>query len=211
METRKEYRREIAVLKLQYQIPKLISQARKIVLAMTGNPNFPATFPANIPSLAVINNEINALDSAMIIAKTKSLGSIEVRETKKEALLKDLRALLSYVQIIADNNLSNAALIIKSAGMDIKGFTGINKQHFEVKHGRLSGMVNLIAKCVSRRASYQWQISSDGIKWTNLPYTLQSRCSVLDLNLGEKYYFRFNSITKDGEGNWSQIASIIVI
>lgn len=211
MESKKEFRRDIAVLKLQRSIPKLISQARKIVMAMTGNSNFTATFPANIPSLNVINADINALETAQTITATKSLGTIEARDVKLEILTKDLRALLSYVQSVADNNLPNAATIIKSAGMDVKGFSGYNKQNFEVTHGKVSGSIILNAKCIDKRSSYEWQISSDGITWNNLPTTLQSKTSVSNLTLGETYYFRTNHITKDGEGNWSQILSIIVI
>lgn len=211
MENRKDIRREVAVLKLEQSVPKLISRARKIVSAMTGNSYFSGTFPANIPTLAVVAADTNALEAAEITAASKSLGSIEARDAKMEILLKDLRALLAYVQLIADNNLPNAATIIKSAGMEIKEFPGYSKDSFEVSHGPVSGSVLLTAKSVDKRSSYEWQISTDGNAWTNLPSTLQCKTTVSNLTLGETYYFRSNHINKNGEGNWSHKLSIIVI
>jgi hypothetical protein len=43
---------------------------------------------------------------------------------------------------------------------------------------------------------------------TSLPETIQSKAGITGLTAGAPYYFRVQSVTKDGLGNWSQIVSL---
>ncbi len=211
MANKKVIRREVAVLNIPHQISKLISLVKGIVLAMTGNANFPTPYPANVPALATVTADINALDSTESVALTKVIGSVETRDAKKEILLKDLHALLAYVQGIADNNPANAVAIIKSAGMDVKQPVSRTKSDFDVSYGDVSGSALLVAKVAAKRASYEWQMSADGKTWNNLPVTLICKTTVTGLVPGTTYYFRFKAVTTDGEGDWSQFVSIVAI
>ena len=68
----------------------------------------------------------------------------------------------------------------------------------------------LVAKPAGHRASYEWQVSTDQKTWTLLPVTLQSKTLVSALTAGTLYYFRVRPVTKTGEGNWSQVVSLLV-
>jgi hypothetical protein len=211
MGNKKVIRREIAVLNLPKQVPKLSSKAKGVVQAMTGNSNIPATFPTNVPTLATVTSDITALDNAESLALTKVIGSVEARNIKKEVVIKDMHIYQAFVQNIADNSPANALQIIKSAGMDVKQSIAHSISDFSVSYGDVSGTVLLLAKAVAKRASYEWQMGTDGKTWVNLPHTLSCKTSVTGLTPGTTYYFRFNAVTKDGEGTWSQVSSIVAI
>jgi len=183
----------------------LISFAKGIVSAMTGNVNF--TTPS--PALAGIIANITALELAQNTVRTGIKGSVANRDLKREALLKDLRLLNAYAQHITDNNPSNAGVIAQSSGFKEKQSTLNTKLSFEVKNTTKSGCVALIAKSIAVRAAYEWRMSIDGNKWDNLPTTINSRTTVEMLNPGTTYYFQFKSITKDGHDAWSQVLNLM--
>ena len=210
MNKSKIIRRKLAALNLPQQVPNLMSHAKNIVLAMTGNTIFPEPYPTNVPSLATVTAVIASLDAAETTALSKAAGSVEARDAQKEILLKDLHALLYFVQGIADNDPTNAETIIKSAGMDIKHPGSRVKHDFNASHGDVSGTVKLFTRSAAKRASYKWQISTDNNTWTDLPVTIKCKTTVTGLTPGTLYYFRSIAVTKEGEGSVSQVVSIIV-
>jgi hypothetical protein len=78
------------------------------------------------------------------------------------------------------------------------------------KQGSVTGTVNLAAKAVGTRAAYTWQYSTDLKTWTTVPQTLQSKTGIAGLTAGTQYYFRFQSVTKAGVGDWSQTVVMMV-
>ena len=58
--------------------------------------------------------------------------------------------------------------------------------------------------------AYEWQQSTDGKRWTNLPMTLEAKTGVSGLTPGSTYYFRVQSFVKTGAENWSQVVSLLV-
>jgi hypothetical protein len=82
---------------------------------------------------------------------------------------------------------------------------------FAAVQGPTSGSVKLVAASAARRASYEWQYSTDGGKtWVAVPSTLRAQTSVSGLTAGATVSFRYQSLTKAGEGDWSQPISVIV-
>jgi len=203
----KAVKRAVASLNMPIRIAEYIAYMKAIVKSMTGN----AFFPTPNPALAAVTTDVDALDAAEALARSRASGSVQARDVQKAIVDKDLYGLQAYVQGIADSNPSNALAIIESSGMSVKRGAIRTKGDFEVKHGKTSGTVILSAKAVSSRASYTWQVSSDNINWKDLPDTIKSRTNVSGLTPAVTYYFRFRSITKNGEGSWSQVASIVVI
>lgn len=217
-------KRVIAVIKLPVSIPQLIAKAKNIVSMMTGNANFPTPYPSNTPALATVTADITALETAESLALTKAKGAASARDVKKGVVLKDLYALLRYVQGQADNIPASAEAIIQSAGFDVKKPGEHMKSDFEVRHGTVSGSVLLTAKSAGKRASYEWQMStmqqSSSEKeisaapqpvWINLPSTLVAKTSVAGLTPGTTMLFRFRAVLPTGESSWSQVVSIIII
>jgi len=79
---------------------------------------------------------------------------------------------------------------------------------FSARPGHVPGSIVLIAASAARRASYEWGSSTDGGKtWVSLPVTLQAKTLVTGLSPGSVVQFRYRSVTRIGEGEWSSPVS----
>src|ERR1019366_733129 len=117
MTTIKKAPRSLVSLKLPTVVGLLISFARALVQALTGNPSFPNP----TPTLGALSAAINDLETAQTAALTRVKGAVEVRNEKHAALVKLLADLRAYVQTVANAGLpEHAAGIIQSAGMNVK-------------------------------------------------------------------------------------------
>jgi hypothetical protein len=187
-------------------VPDLITQAKAVVSALTGN----VYFPSPTPSLATMSTHIAELELAETVAQTKAKGAAAARDVKLRALQDDLHAIKSYIQQIANANPGNAEAIVTSTTLTLRKATPRIKQDLAAKHGAVSGSVRLVAKSAGHRASYQWQWSLDQKVWTDLPVTIQARTTVLNLTPAVMHYFRYHPVTKTGPGDWSQVVSLLV-
>jgi hypothetical protein len=199
--------RSIAVLKLSPRIKNVITFAQSLATSMTGN----ASFPSPNPTLATLQANITALSNAETAVLARTKGAVQDRNAKLATLKTDLETLKAYVQGVADAaNPTSAASIVESAGMTVRKITLHDKPALGVKQGSVSGTVNLAAKAPAHRASYAWQYSTDQKTWTSAPQTLQAKTGVSGLTAGTTYYFRVQVLTMTGEGDWSQIVSLLV-
>ena len=63
----------------------------------------------------------------------------------------------------------------------------------------------------SHRAAYDWEWSSDGGKtWQQAPGTLQAKTTITGLPVSVTCLFRFRSVTKAGESDWSNAITLVV-
>jgi len=197
----------IAVLILPRTVPALVTYAQSIVTAMTGNPSFPSP----VPPLATVSGATAALHDAESATLTRTKGAVQARNDKRAALVTLLKQLLGYIQTVADADVETAATVIRGAGIAVKK-TPVPKQRvFAAEQGAISGSAKLLAPSAGRRASYEWQYSTDGGKtWVIAPATLQAKTTVAGLTPGATVQFRYRPVTKTGEGNWSQTVQLIV-
>jgi hypothetical protein len=186
-------------------VTQLIKQCRVIVTKMTGN----TWFPSPTPTLAQVTNDINALDAAEQAAQKGPKGAAAERDVKRAALRSDMRQLKSYVQSICDANMPEAQAIAESAGMSVAKRPARSKPDLAAKYGAVPATVALEAKALRRRASYQWQMSTDQKVWSDLPSTVKAATVVTGLTPATTYYFRFRTLTADGLSDWSPAISII--
>jgi len=115
------------------------------------------------------------------------------------------------VQKTVNANPGNAAALIQSAGMNVKKAAPRPKRVFAATEGTVSGSVKLVTEAAARRASYEWQYSTDGAKtWTPAPPTLQAKTTITGLPPGTAVAFRYRSVVKAGPSDWSQPIQIIV-
>jgi hypothetical protein len=199
--------RSFVALHLPIPVPALLTYARSIVEAMTGN----ASFPSPAPPLATVTGAINALDAAETAALARTKGAVLLRNEKKSELVTLLQQLKSYVQSVADANRENATSIIGSAGMAVKKTPVRKPRVFAIKPGVVSGSVELVTAATGKRGAYEWESSTDGGKtWVTLPVTLQAKTTVTGFTPGVSVMFRARPVSKTGEGDWTQPASIIV-
>ncbi len=188
--------------------PLLVTIARAVLRAMAQNPNFPSPDPP----LATVEAAAEALAEAEAATRTRAMTTVAVRNEKRRALATLLSYLKDYVQRTADADVEHGASIIESAGMSVKRPRHLPLRVFAAKPGRNSGWVELVAPKAPGRASYLWAYSIDGMKtWVILPTTVKASTTVEGLPRGSTVYFRYRVTTKDGEGDWSEPVSILVV
>jgi hypothetical protein len=199
--------RSVAALKLPLVVSALISIAKAIVAAMTGN----ASFPSPIPTLATVNAAIAALELAEAAALARTKGAVAQRNQARSALLALLEQLKAYVQAVADADRFHASAIIMSAAMEVRKVPIRAKRVFSMKQGVLSGTVKVVTNSAGHRVAYDWESSIDGGKtWQASPSTLQAKTSFSGLVPGSTFMVRYRVLTKAGPGDWVQPISFIV-
>jgi hypothetical protein len=191
--------RSLAVLDLPKRINVLITYASGVVTGMTGNANFPSPSPA----LAVVATAISEMQTAETAALARTKGAAATRNAKRAVLVTMLQSLRMYVQSIADQNAENGPAIIQSAGMAVKKTATRLPRVFAALAGANSGTVKLVAPSAGHRASYDWQYSTDGKTWIDLSSTLQAKTTMTGQTPGTVLQFRYRSVIKTGEADWS--------
>jgi len=194
-------------LSLPRRVPALIVYSQGVLEHMTGN----ATFPTPNPPLTALSTAITALQSTETAALARTKGAVASRNEKRTALVGVLQQLRSYVQTTADADPANAMSIIEGAGMAVRKTPTHRARAFVAKQGPVSGVATVVAQVTARRASYDWQYSTDGGKtWVALPSTLQAKTTVSGLTPGSTVQFKYRALTKTGEGDWSQPVSLMM-
>ena len=195
-----------AVLKMPKSVKKLMPFAQSVVTALSDN----ASFPSPTPALATVSADIAALETAESAVLSRTRGAVETRNLKLATVRTDLEHLLSYVQQVADGNLTTAESVIQSAGMSVRKVTLHDRAPIAVKQGTPAGTAHVVAKAAGRRASYEWQYSTDQKTWTNAPSTLQAKTDITGLTVGTTYSFRVRPVLASGEQNWTALVSIVM-
>jgi hypothetical protein len=207
MPSKGSYRRVVVVLKAPRSASAFISYGRALVMRMTGN----SWFPKPSPSLPKVKAAIAALDKAQTATLSRRKGTSTARNDALAAALRVLQRLASYVQKIADAHPEEAQAIIESSGMSAKRGSGSRAHTFKVKRDRVSGSARLIAPVAGDRATYRWQVSTDGGKtWIDLPQTTKSTTVVTGLTFGTTVLFRYKTLTVTGESDWSDPIAYLV-
>jgi hypothetical protein len=205
--TTKSPHRTTVTLSLPKRVPALIVYAKGIVQRMTANPSFPNP----TPTLGALDAAIGELQAAETAALSRTKGAVAVRNEKRTTLVALLQQLRTYVQARADADPANAPSIIQSAGVAVRKTPTRRARAFTAKQGPVSGVAKIVAATAGRRASYEWQYSTDGGKtWITAPSTLQAKTNVAGLVPGSTVEFKYRAVIKTGEGDWSQPVSLIV-
>jgi hypothetical protein len=202
----KKTKRTIATFKTPTSVPATIAFAQSVEEGMTNNP----LFPSPNPPLPGITGAIAALVAAQAQAATKVKGAAQDRDQKHAVLVTMLHQEKAYVQQVADGDPANAESIILSARFGVRKTATRTKPTFVVTRGPVSGSAKLVAKSAGQRASYEWQYGTDGKTWTTMPVTLKAKTIVENLTPGTSYSFRYRAVTKAGEGDWSNIATLVM-
>jgi hypothetical protein len=194
-------------LKLPAKVADFIAYATGVVHAMTSNP----AFPTPVPALSALSTAVSDLQAAETLALTKAKGAVAARNDKRAVVVSLLQQLRGYVQAVADATPENGTTIIQSAGIAVRKVPVRPTRVFAAKPGPVSGSAKLTATIAARRASYDWEYSTDGGKtWVSTPSSLQAKTTVTGLPVGTSVLFRYRAVTKTGEGDWSQGLSLLV-
>ena len=102
------------------------------------------------------------------------------------------------------------AAMIESAGLKVKKVAVRIKLPLAAGYGTVSGTALLVARAVAKVAMYFWQVSTDGVHWTDCPSSnTKSATTITGLTPCTLYYFRFRAQTRKGMGDWSASVSLI--
>lgn len=194
-------------LNLPQIVGLIIVHGRHVIQAMTQN----VWFPTPSPTLAVVEADLDALETDEALAHGRALGAVAARDLKRKAVEDDLHSLKAYVQGIANQNPLQAQLIIASAGMSLKQFTPHQRPDLEAMKGPHPGEVVVRAKAVARAAAYEWQYSADGgVTWVATAITTVANVSILGLTVHQTYSFRFRTTVKQTTSDWSQVVTFFL-
>jgi hypothetical protein len=203
----KSIHRATVSLKLPAKVADFIAYGTGVVHAMTNNP----AFPAPVPALSALSAALSELQAAETLALTKAKGAVAARDDKRAVVISLIQQLRGYVQAVADATPENGATIIQSGGFAVRKVAVRATRVFDAKPGLVSGSAKLTAAVGARRASYDWEYSLDaGKTWVSAPSTLQAKTTITGLPVGTSVLFRYRSLTKTGEGDWSQGLALLV-
>jgi hypothetical protein len=178
------------------RISDRIAYGKLVAESMKDNPYFPKP----IPALARLVAHIAAADAAHVAALTREAGTAATLAAAIRAVEGDLESLHVHVQRVASMDATNGPAIVASAGMSLKDAHGPSPADFTVKQGRISGSVVLVVRAVARKASYDWQYSTDELTWTSAEMTFRAKTTLVGLATGTRYFFRFRARTPEVSG-----------
>jgi len=209
----KSSKRPLAVLKLTkyLKIGDFLLWVAGIIQNIKNNP---LVFVTPNPSITIMETNLAELEKAEVKVKSRAPGASAARDVIYSEVVDDMRALLSYVQNLADDSADEqtAIAIIEASGFDLKVNGSKAKAPLSVKNTENSGTIKLTAKADEKRATYYWQMSYDNDgNWQDLPDTLKSSTTVSGLKPGSRMFCRTSYLSKKKTTPWSTPVSVIVL
>jgi hypothetical protein len=201
------FRKLIAVLKLSKSFKKRGEEVQAIITACLANTL--VTWPAGL--LSNMQAKLDLFIDAQAQMLTRTVGTKAIRDAAWDKVDVLVNKIKRTVQEAADANPLQAEQIITNSGMKVKKVSGRPKQKDEVRNGTNSGAVIIYGKIDKKSTSHEWEISSDGINFTMLPYTIGATTMVTGLTPGAKMYFRHRCVIKGVPGLWGPILDIVII
>ena len=196
------------VLKLPKRIADFIVAAQKIHDQMTANAT---TLPSPNPTLAILQSQIDSLNTEQALAKARATGAVADRDAAMKVVAVSLNSERAYVESVCNATPSNALNIAQDAGMNLRAIATREKPPLAAKAGKVSGTVVLSAKATKGAKTNNWQYSIDGGKtWTDLPQTTKATTTVANLQPGINVEFRQRVVTKAGVSDWGQAITHLV-
>ena len=187
--------------------------------ALTANPFYPEPWITQIPSLVTINAAFIAYQDAYRAALTKDTIKTALRDSLRTALTVMLKQLASYLEAVAQGDLSILATTGYDLRHDIVHSGSVDPlpapEGFQVTHGTLTGTLNVQVSRLIGAGSYDVESTQGdpGIE-ANWKHVLSSKNAshmlLSNLTPGQTNWFRVRAIGSHGEGAWTDPLSIIV-
>jgi hypothetical protein len=184
-----------------------IAWLRFVGTRLEGNPLFPAP---PIPITTFLAG-IAALEAAQTATLTRAHGTATARDAELALRMADLDLLIAYVESVARQRADRAEEIIASSGLSLKQSTRPQQHPFKVKQLARSGSVQLAVTGEGRGRSYDWQLSTDGTHWVDLPRTTYASTTATGLIAGTRYSFRYRTLKGRTLGDWSDAYTLLVV
>lgn len=197
-------KRTLIALNPPRRVHDFLMHARVIAARLSEDPRFSPP----PPSLVAFEADVAALEAALIASASRASGSANARKACQAKVALGLQILQAYVQSMANaSTADDAALLIELAGMSVKNALGPSKQAFVVKRGPTADSAHAYARARRTRASYEWQMSTDGERWVSVPSTVRADAAFHGLEALTLYWFRYRTVTREGTSDWSDAVS----
>ena len=164
-------KRPMVVFETSGPIPEFIINSKAVSINIAGS----SFFAAIVPTPTIVDSDIDKLDAAEALVRTRTTGLAGDRDIKYNAVKVDMDDWKGAVQSIADHTLdyTTAVAIIHAAGFGVK-VNGVHvKAPFAVTNKKGAAGVGSLkmkaVKAVKGRTTYEFAISTDkGLTW--IPY-----------------------------------------
>lgn len=197
-----------------------LARAQGIVTAMTGNPAFPEPWSSTVPTLAQIQADLAAFQSAVTATLARDQTRIVERNTTRATLANDLSLLAFYVQGVANGNAEMLATTgfplrqrpVRTQALDAP----LAPSGLRVNCGTVSGSVVIRSSRVTGAGSYDVQITSGDptleASWTAAgSYKNCGRIELAGLATLKTWSVRIRALGAAGPGAWSTPVSLLVV
>jgi hypothetical protein len=197
----------IVVLGLPRPTAKVIIRVTNILAAMVANKT---TFVSPPVPFATAEAHVAALVSAEAAAKTRTIGTVQLRDDALKLVVEDAHQLHTYVQQLANASPTQAANIAADAAMSLRKVTARATHDLTVKQA-VPGAIHVAAGNVKGARSHEWEYSLDGGKsWLVAQATTKASTIISGITPGTLVQVRHRSIVKGGSSVWSNPATIAV-
>lgn len=141
----------------------------------------------------------------------------EARNNAKKLILRAMRELAFYVNVMADGNveiLASSGFMIVPPPKPIES-PGV-PQNVRLSDGRVSGELRLMFNSIPTATEYEYiyastHYKSNDLEWGEIHRTTNSRVNFISgLTPGERLYVRVRARNGKGIGDWSREVSIII-
>ena len=197
-----------------------LAQAQRIVAGMTGNTAFPEPWPSPVPSLAQIETDLAAYQSAVTATAAGDKTRIVERRSARSKLANDFVALALHVQRAAQGD----ATLLASTGFPLRQRAPRTLVPLEpeaparikLSRGTVSGTAVLSASRVDNAGGYDVQLTTGDptveANWTDAGvYKNCRRIELQGLTPFKTYSVRMRALGAAGYGAWTTPTSVTVL
>jgi hypothetical protein len=187
----------------------LISASDRIMVAMTGNANYPAP----VPPLS----DIAAAHTSFVAAVSSGNGGAHatiVRRQRRTQLVVLLRSLALYVQQACNGDpaiLLTSGYPARRTGQPVGLLPA--PANLRLARGKLSGQLKARCNRIARAGSYQWRYATAAAPttWQLVVPTLKSSTVLEGLIAGIAYIVQVRAVGSRGASEWSDAASLMAV
>ena len=196
-----------------------LAKAGTIVTNLTANANYPEPWAVQVATLAQLTTSYSAYLDNYHAALNHDMLKIALRNSARLALTEQLKALIPYLEMLAQGDTH----ILATTGYDLRkdvvrgGSADIlaAPDAFRVAHGAKSGSFDIHIAKLPGAGSYEVQITESDpaieANWRHAMSSLTSTHILLEgLTPGKAYWVRVRGIGTAGAGVWTEPVNLIV-
>ena len=198
------------------KVQVLLDFSRRIVAAMTDNPNFKNISPDFAALLTLLPDLINKLQLAFDAAKSRDFSKVAYRDQVQAELVQLLTKIAKHIELVANGDVA------------VCGSTGFELAHerskhivyplipaiVTLKHGPISGTMIINGKALDGAYRYEVHLTDGDPKaeenWR--PYGDFPKCHSIQLaglTPGSNCSVRVRGVWATGAGPWSQVVTLM--